>query len=87
MDDRLRKRIMLFHAAGVLNIFLGLYVLIEGFNFLPQDTATTLVIFFLAFGAVDFYMPYALRKKWEEQERARRSAGPAAAGNEDGSRK
>lgn len=86
MDDRLKRRIVMFYSAGVINIFLGLYVLIEGVNFLPPETATWLMIFFFAFGAVDFFMPYAIKKKWDE-EQARRRAGPAAMGNEGGDRK
>jgi uncharacterized membrane protein len=86
MDERLKRRIIMFYAAGVINVFLGLYVLIEGASVMPQETATWLVIFFLAFGAIDFYMPYAMKKKWEEDQ-ARRRAGLAATGNEGGNRK
>ena len=81
MTPQLHKRIMLFYIGGVINAFLGLYVLIEGTAFLPHTTATWLVIFFLAFAAVDFWFPYAIRKKWE-RERAR-----AAAGSDPGKRR
>ena len=79
MNDRLKRRIFLFYAAGVVNVFLGVYVLVEGTNFLPRETATWLVVFFLGFAAVDFYFPRAMKKKWEE-EQARLQAARAAAG-------
>jgi len=68
MDERLKKRIFMFYAAGIVNVFLGLYVLFEGGKFLPQETANWLVLFFLAFAAVDFYFPYAMKKKWESEQ-------------------
>ena len=86
MDDRLKKRIVMFYGAAVINVFLGLYVFIEGSSFLPKDTATWLVIFFLTFAAVDFYMPYAIKKKWEEDQ-ARRRAEQGAMRNEGGNQK
>ena len=64
MDKKLRTRIMLFYIGGIINAVLGLYVLIEGLSFLPPDTVRTLAIVFLVFAAVDFYFPYALKKKW-----------------------
>jgi uncharacterized membrane protein len=78
MDERLKKRILMLYTAGIINAFLGLYVLIEGVTFLPQETATWLMIFFLTFAAVDFYLPYAMKKKWEEDQaklKAQRAAG------------
>jgi hypothetical protein len=74
MDLRLRRRITMFYLAGVINVFLGLYVLIEGPAFLERDTVTWIALFFLAFAGVDFWFPYAMKKKWRE-EQARRSAG------------
>jgi uncharacterized membrane protein YfcA len=71
MDPRLQKRIMMFYLAGVINAFLGLYVVIEGRAFLPADTVRWLALFFFAFAAVDFWFPRMLKKKWLE-ERARR---------------
>lgn len=68
MDERLRKRIRWFYIAGTLNFALGIYVLIQGPAFLPRDTMLVLVLFFLAFAAVDFYFPYALKKKWLEEQ-------------------
>jgi hypothetical protein len=64
MDEKLKRKIMLFYAGGIINAMLGLYVLIEGFSFLPADTARTLAIVFFLFAAVDFYMPYSLKNKW-----------------------
>jgi hypothetical protein len=64
MDDKLKRKIMLFYAGGIINALLGLYVLIEGLSFLPADTARTLAIVFFLFAAVDFYMPYSLKSKW-----------------------
>ena len=64
MNDRLKRKIMLFYAGGIINALLGLYVLIEGLSFLPPDTARTLAIIFFLFAAVDFYLPYSLKNKW-----------------------
>ena len=64
MDEKLKRKIMLFYAGGIVNALLGLYVLIEGLSFLPADTARTLAIIFFVFAAVDFYLPYSLKQKW-----------------------
>lgn len=72
MDERLKKRIRWFYFAGTVNLVLGLYVLVQGPAFLTRDTLLVLVLFFLAFAVVDFYFPYALKKKWLE-EQARKS--------------
>ena len=68
MDERLRKRTIAFYLAGILNAFLGLYVVIEGVSFLPPDMVRMLAIFFFVFAAVDFYFPYAMKKKWREDQ-------------------
>ena len=68
MDERLKKRIRWFNFAGMVNLMLGIYVLIQGPAFLSRDTLVVLVLFFLAFAAVDFYFPYALKKKWLEEQ-------------------
>jgi len=68
MDERLKKRIRWFNFAGMVNLVLGIYVLIQGPAFLSRDTLVVLVLFFLAFAAVDFYFPYALKKKWLEEQ-------------------
>ena len=70
LDERLKKRILMFYLAGVINAFLGLYVVIEGRAFLPPETVRWLALFFFAFAAVDFWFPRVLKKKWLE-ERAR----------------
>ena len=77
MDPRLRRRITMFYAAGAINAFLGLYVLIEGRAFLEPDTVTWLTIFFIAFAAIDFWFPYQIRKKWEEDQAVRRPSAQA----------
>jgi len=68
MDERLRKRIMLFYLAGVINLVLGLYVLFQGASVLPADKVMMLSLFFFAFAAVDFYFPYAMKKKWRAEQ-------------------
>jgi len=70
MEERLKKRILMFYLGGVINAFLGLYVVIEGRAFLPPETVRWLALFFFAFAAVDFWFPRVLKKKWLE-ERAR----------------
>ncbi len=65
MEERLKKRIIAFYVGGVVNALLGLYVLIEGPRFLPPETVSWLSIVFLVFAVVDFYFPYAIRKKWQ----------------------
>ena len=80
MDPRLKKRITMFYLAGVINAFLGLYVVIEGRAFLPPETVRWLGLFFFVFAAVDFWFPKMLRKKWEDavaqQQAAQRDASP-----------
>ena len=79
MDQRLKKRITMFYLAGVINAFLGLYVVIEGRAFLPPDTVRWLALFFFAFAAVDFWFPQMLKRKWEEamkQQSAQRASAP-----------
>ena len=78
MDERLRKRIIMFYLGGILNAFLAFYIVIEGINFLPADTVQWLAMFFLAFAAVDFYFPYAMKKKWREDQAKLRAQRPTA---------
>jgi hypothetical protein len=75
MDEKLKRKIMLFYAGGIINALLGLYVLFEGRSFLPADTARTLTIIFIVFAAVDFYLPYALKKKWLANNRDQQGEG------------
>jgi uncharacterized membrane protein len=75
MDDKLKKRIIMFYIGGILNALLGLYVLIEGLSFLPPDTVRMLAIVFLVFAGVDFYFPYSIKKKWLADNAARQAQG------------
>ncbi len=68
MNERLKKRILMFYLAGVINALLGLYVAIEGRAFLPPETVRWLALFFFAFAAVDFWFPRVLKKKWLEAQ-------------------
>lgn len=70
MDDKTKKRIYMFYAAGVVNLLIGAYVLFFGRDFLPEDKITMLILFFLGFAALDFWMPVMIKKKWEA-DRAR----------------
>jgi hypothetical protein len=80
MDDRLRRRIAMFYIAGAINIFLGLYVLIEGTKFLDATTAGWLMLFFFGFAAADFWFPRAMRRKWEEEQAGLAQGRDAAGG-------
>jgi uncharacterized membrane protein len=64
MDDKLKRRIVMFYLAGIVNALFGLYVLIEGPAFLPADTVFILVSVFLGFTLLNFYVPYSIKKKW-----------------------
>ena len=82
MEDKLKKRIIMFYAAGVVNLLIGGYILLFGRSFLPEDKILMLILFFLGFAAVDFIMPNMIKKKWaadqaklEEQRRAMNSSG------------
>ena len=66
MDDKTKKRIYMFYAAGVVNLLIGAYVLFFGRDFLPEDKITMLILFFLGFAALDFWMPVMIKKKWEK---------------------
>ena len=95
MDDRIRKRILMFYFAGFFNLALGLYVLINGRSMLEPGMWITLIVFFFSFAAVDFWFPRVLKKKWREAQakldaqqqtsprdegRGRRDEGKAARG-------
>ncbi len=68
MDDKLKKRIIMFYAAGVVNLLIGAYVLFFGRGFLPEDKITLLILFFLGFAALDFWMPSMMKKKWAQDQ-------------------
>lgn len=74
---------MMFYAAGVINAFLGFYVVIEGRAFLPPETVRWLALFFFAFAAVDFWFPRMLRKKWLEAQAQLAKARDAGGGMRD----
>jgi hypothetical protein len=69
MPDKLKKRIYMFYAAGVVNLLIGGYILLAGRSFLPEDKITMLILFFLGFAAVDFLMPIMIKKKWVEDQK------------------
>jgi hypothetical protein len=69
MPDKLKKRIYLFYAAGVVNLVIGAYILFFGRGFLPDDKITMLILFFLGFAALDFWMPVMMKKKWLEEQK------------------
>jgi hypothetical protein len=69
MPDKLKKRIYMFYAAGVVNLLIGGYILLAGRSFLPEDKVTMLILFFLGFAAVDFWMPVMIKKKWVEDQK------------------
>ena len=70
----------MFYLAGAVNVFLGLYVVIEGTAFLERETVTWLTLFFLVFAAIDFWFPRQLKKKWE-REQALRGGAPQQPGS------
>ena len=93
MDERLKKRILMFYVAGAINLALGLYVLVAGPGFLPQSTVFWLALFFLGFAAVDFWFPRVLKKRWAEmlakhaeKQQARAEQASAGATGERGGR-
>ncbi len=82
MDDKVKKRIIMFYAAGVVNLLIGGYILLFGRSFLPEDKILMLILFFLGFAAVDFIMPNMIKRKWaadqaklEAKRRAMNSPG------------
>ena len=82
MDDKLKRKIMLFYAGAIINALLGLYVLIEGASFLAADTARTLAIIFFVFAAVDFYLPYTLKQRWLASQQGRDAQNKPAQNND-----
>jgi hypothetical protein len=83
MDDKLKKRIIMFYAAGVVNLMIGVYILFFGRDFLPEDKITMLILFFLGFAAIDFWMPVMMKKK-AAQDLARLEAQRRAMGTQGG---
>jgi hypothetical protein len=68
VDGRLKKRILAFYFAGVVNLVLGVYVLLAGIGTMESGTAMLIALFFLGFAAVDFYFPEIIKKKWLEEQ-------------------
>lgn len=58
----------MFNLAGVINLVLGLYVLFQGGAFLDSSQVMMMSLFFFVFAAIDFYFPYALKKKWRADQ-------------------
>ena len=75
MDERLRKRILAFYFAGVINVVLGVYVLVAGAAHMGKGTASLVALFFLGFAAVDFYFPQIIKKKWRDLQAQAGSQG------------
>jgi len=71
LDEKLKKRIYIFYFAGLLNLVLGFWVLLYGGE-LEQGTRTVMMLFFFGFAAVDFWMPYQMKRKYAEFQAAAR---------------
>jgi hypothetical protein len=59
-EQKLKKRIHAFYFAGVLNLFLGLYVLLYGGEVDP-GTRKIMLFFFFGFAILDFWFPTHLK--------------------------
>lgn len=77
-EEKLKKRIYAFHFAGVLNLFLGLYVLLYGSG-VDASTRNVMLLFFFGFAILDFWFPTHLKKKFAEQKAALMAQGQPAA--------
>lgn len=66
-EEKLKKRIYAFQFAGILNLFLGCYVLLYGGGVEP-GTRNIMLFFFFGFAILDFWFPTQLRKKFAEQK-------------------
>ena len=80
MDEtKLKKRIYAFQFAGIMNLFLGGYVLLYGGHVEP-GTRNVMLFFFFGFAILDFWFPTHLKKKFAEQQALMAQAqGQAAA--------
>jgi len=90
VDERLKKRILMFYIAGFLNLVLGFYVLFHGRSIVGPGTWYILLFFFFGFAAVDFWFARSLKRKWIEayqQAMAQREAAPTTKKNEGGGKK
>ncbi len=66
-EESLKKRIYAFQFAGILNLFLGCYVLLYGGGVEP-GTRNIMLVFFFGFAILDFWFPTQLKKKFAEQQ-------------------
>lgn len=66
-EEQLKKRIYAFQFAGILNLFLGCYVLLYGGGVEP-GTRYIMLAFFFGFAILDFWFPSHLKKKFIEQQ-------------------
>jgi hypothetical protein len=80
MDDRIRKRIVMFYVAGFVNLALGLYIVIQGPAIMPPGKVMGLSLFFFAFAAVDLYFPYAIKKKLRQAQQRGNAPGQPTQG-------
>ena len=63
MDDKVKSRIVMFYIGAILNALFGIYVFVEGSNFLPADQVRWLSLVFLVFTVINFAMGAYLRRK------------------------
>jgi hypothetical protein len=86
MDERLKKRILLFYAAAGVNVLLGLFVLVFGREILGPDKMVMLMVVCGAFTLLNLVMPGMIKRKWKEDrakleaQRAQLRQGGAASG-------
>lgn len=67
MDEKtLKNRAYAFQFAGVLNLFLGLYVLLYGGE-IETSTRLIMLCFFFGFALLDFWFPVQLKKNYARQ--------------------
>ena len=79
MDPVIEKRINLLYLGGIINAYIGLYVLIEQPAAFEFTTALAIGVAFVVFAGIDFVMPLYLRRQWRARAgaaRARQSQAP-----------
>jgi hypothetical protein len=79
MDPVIEKRINLLYLGGIINAYIGLYVLIEHPAAFEFTTALAIGAAFVVFAGIDFVMPLYLRRQWRaraEAARARQGQAP-----------
>ena len=70
--DVYRKRLFALYLGGVINAYVGLYLLLEGFPLLERPYATGIGIAFIVFAAIDFGLPVFMRAQALRRGRAPR---------------